>query len=75
MRKYLTIQEVCEITNLSRQTIYTEVYKQSIPFKKFGPRLLRFDRELIEAWMDNRTFKPLPQAVRERKAEREGTTS
>jgi excisionase family DNA binding protein len=69
-KQYLTVKEVCEITNLSKQTIYTEVYKRSIPFVKFGPRLLRFDREQIENWMENRVYKPLSQAVQERKAER-----
>ncbi len=70
-KQYLTINEVCELTGLKKQTIYVEVYKRTIPFVKFGPRLLRFKREDIEAWMSNRTYKPLAEAVRERKAERE----
>lgn len=70
MAEFLTVKQVSELTGLAKQTIYTEVYKRSIPFIHFGPRLLRFEREKIEAWMLNRPFKPLAEAVRERKAER-----
>jgi len=69
-KQFLNVNEVCQLTGLSKQTIYTEVYKRSIPFIKFGPRLLRFNREEIEAWIENRTYKPLDQAVRERKEQR-----
>jgi len=72
--KFLDVRGVCELTGLAKQTIYAEIYKakilgEGIPFIKFGPRLLRFDRDLILQWRDNRieTFRPMKQALAKRK--------
>jgi excisionase family DNA binding protein len=66
--QFLSVPEVCELTGLARQTIYCEVYKKTIPFQKFGPRLLRFDREEILHWMTHRneTFRPMKEVLAER---------
>ena len=77
-KKYLTISEVCEITGLSRQTIYSEIYKSKImgkglKFIKFGPKSLRFDRDHIIEWMENRyeSFTPMSVALAKRGTNRE----
>jgi excisionase family DNA binding protein len=50
----LTLQEVCELTKLSKNTIYCLRYAGKIPHFKFGPRLLRFKRSEILYWMEHR---------------------
>jgi excisionase family DNA binding protein len=66
----LDIQGVMEITGLARQTIYAEIYKKTIPYAKFGPRLLRFKRDEILYWMEHRheSFRPMKDVLAERKA-------
>ena len=81
-KKYLTISDVCEITGLSRQTIYCEVYKTKImgtglKFLKFGPKSLRFDRDHIIEFMENRneSFTPMKVALAKRKTLKLGILS
>ena len=73
--KLLTIADVMSLTGLSRATIYMEVYKSKIlgeglPYKKFGPRLLRFDRDELLRWMDTRsqTYRSVNEAVELKRA-------
>jgi excisionase family DNA binding protein len=51
----IDIMEVVKITGLAKSTIYAEVYKKTIPYMKYGPRLLRFDRLAIQDWKRKRT--------------------
>lgn len=68
-KRYLSVKEVCELTGLSKSTIYCEIYKRCIPYFKLGPRIVRFDREEIEEWIKNRPFKPMKTAIQERRDE------
>jgi excisionase family DNA binding protein len=53
-KEILTLDEVIELTGLKRNTIYCLRYQNAIPYFKFGPRLLRFERSKILDWMHNR---------------------
>ena len=50
-KKYINVDEVCELTGLAKGSIYQYTSKNIIPFKKFG-RLIRFEENVINAWMD-----------------------
>lgn len=66
-KEILTIQEVIDLTGLSKGTIYVLKYKKEIPFFKFGPRLLRFRRSEILSWMEKRQYRPLKEILADRK--------
>lgn len=65
-KEILTIDEVVELTGLTKGTIYILNYKNEIPCFKFGPRLLRFKRSEILKWMENRDYRPISQVMNER---------
>lgn len=50
-KKILTIEEVAEITGLSKSTLYKMTSARQIPHYKPTARLLYFLREEVEAWM------------------------
>lgn len=50
-KKILTIEEVTEITGLSKSTLYKMTSARQIPHYKPTTRLLYFLREEVEAWM------------------------
>jgi len=64
----LNIEEIASLTGLSKNTIYNLKARNEIPCFKFGPRLLRFKRDEILSWMENRQYIPLKQALADRKA-------
>ena len=49
-KKLLTVAEVAEWLGAKKFTIYSWVHERRIPHKKAG-RLLRFDEDEIEAWL------------------------
>lgn len=49
---YITIKDVCERLQVSRQAIY-DWRKQGMPCYKFG-KLVRFDYEEVKEWLQNR---------------------
>ena len=56
--KLLTVKEVSAITGLAPDTIYKMVSQRRIPFVKLG-RLIKFEQEAIEAWIDEQSVKPM----------------
>ena len=58
-KRLLTIEEMAELTGLSIQTLYKMVNHRRIPYTKVG-RLLRFDRHLIDEWLQDNTVMPMP---------------
>ena len=49
--KLITVNELCERYGLCHGTIYSYVYRKKIPHIRLGNRMLRFDPEIIEAWI------------------------
>lgn len=53
--KYLRIKQVCELTGLSRATVYAMEKKGDFPAKKaLGPRAVAWLESEIAAWMETR---------------------
>jgi excisionase family DNA binding protein len=53
-RRLLNVEELSELTGLSKNTIYCWVSQRRIPFVKCG-RLTKFDLEKIEKWIEEHT--------------------
>ena len=60
-RRLLNVEELSELTGLSKNTIYCWVSQRRIPFVKVG-RLTKFDLQKIDQWIEE-------NSVRERKFE------
>ncbi len=58
-RKLLTVKEVSGYTGLAPDTIYTMVSQRRIPYVKVG-RLVKFDQAMLDAWIKQNTFMPMP---------------
>jgi excisionase family DNA binding protein len=48
------MEEACKITGFSESKIYKETMKRTIPFEKYGKRLV-FSRKKLFDWMESRT--------------------
>jgi len=53
MTRLLTIEEVAEMLNLKRCTIYKYTSNKEIPFIKFGNRVM-FDSEDLQHWINGK---------------------
>jgi excisionase family DNA binding protein len=49
----LTITEVCNWLNIKESHLRQLIFKQEIPYLKAG-RLIRFEKESIEAWLQQK---------------------
>jgi len=54
-RRLLNVQELSELTGLSKNTIYCWVSQRRIPFVKCG-RLTKFDVQKIEKWIEENSI-------------------
>ena len=55
--KYITVDGLCELTGLSKTTVYIKSSKKEIPgTRKIGGKLL-FDRGIIEKWIESGAVK------------------
>ncbi len=56
--KLIDIKKLSEILGLSKQTIYEMVSQSRIPYIKLSSRILRFDSEKIEKWIESKSYEP-----------------
>ena len=59
-KRLLTIREMGELTGLSVSTLYKMANQRRIPYVKVGSRL-RFERQLIDNWLQAHTVMPMPE--------------
>jgi len=50
--------EAAAYLGLSKGTLYAMVSRRQIPHVRLGPRLVRFSRAELDAWLDARTVMP-----------------
>jgi excisionase family DNA binding protein len=62
MKRLLTIDNVCDLLQVSKQTVYRWVHEEFIPHIKLRG-ILRFDEEAVCKWVDAKR-----RAGRERRA-------
>jgi excisionase family DNA binding protein len=65
MEKLLTIDELGKLINVKKATIYDMVYRKRIPYLKIG-KLLRFREDLIQSWLEQRTYIPHDMSIKGR---------
>ncbi len=58
-KRYLTISELSEYLNVKKRTLYSWTFQNKIPCVRFGGKILRFDRQRIDAWMEGQANNPL----------------
>lgn len=54
--KFISVQELAVLLNLSTRTIYQKLWKRELPSYKIGGRVL-FDKDEIDLWI-TRTRRP-----------------
>lgn len=57
--KLMTIEQLSELISVKKKTIYDWTHKGLIPYKKLG-RLLRFDLNTIEQWLNSKKCNRFP---------------
>ncbi|MDP8258979.1 MAG: helix-turn-helix domain-containing protein [Candidatus Aadella gelida] len=55
-KKFLNIKDLSEYLGVTINTLYAWVNQRKIPYLKMG-RLVRFDREKIEEWVESKGVK------------------
>lgn len=50
-KKVLTVKEAAQFLGISADRLYHIVAARDIPFYRNGTKLIRFDREELEAWL------------------------
>jgi excisionase family DNA binding protein len=53
--KLMNIDELAEMLNVNKKTIYQNVYHKRIPYISVNKKCLRFDPRAIEAWLKSKT--------------------
>lgn len=66
-KEILNVDEVCELLDLAKPTIYTMTSRGDIPYYKTGKRL-HFKRSVIMEWFDKKRFKTNDELQEEAKA-------
>lgn len=64
-KRVLTLDEACELTDLSKSRIYHLCSENKIPYHKApGSKNLKFDRKELEEWLLEESFAPSPTKTR-----------
>ena len=61
-KNVLNVDDVVILTGLSKQHIYKLTYAHKIPYYKPNGKLMYFNRNEIEAWMQQNRVTPLVEA-------------
>ncbi|NIR48720.1 helix-turn-helix domain-containing protein [candidate division KSB1 bacterium] len=51
-QRLLTVKEISKYLSFPLSTVYLMVERKEIPFKRFGKKLIRFDKKEIDEWID-----------------------
>lgn len=57
MAELISVQQLSEKINFAPRTIYRWVKDRRIPYVKMPSNDIRFDKQKIESWIENRTVK------------------
>ena len=58
MSKLLTIKETAKLLGVTESTLKGMIRRGAIPYIKLSPRVLRFDPEELEEYLEQRRVKP-----------------
>lgn len=54
--KLLTYFEIAERLSIKKNTLYSMVHREQIPFIRLSERIVRFDPEQIERWLESNSY-------------------
>lgn len=57
-KRFLGVKELSEYLGISINTIYSYIWQKKIPYIKIG-RIVKFDLEKIERWLESKSVSPL----------------
>lgn len=63
MSKYLDYREAADLLGLKVATLYSKVSRKEIPHIRLSPRLVRFERSALEAWIASCRVSPQNEAL------------
>jgi excisionase family DNA binding protein len=52
MGDYMTINQVADVLNVCRRSVYRWVHDGTLPAYRMGPKLVRIKREAVEQFME-----------------------
>ena len=58
MSKLMTIKETAKLLGITESTLKGMIRRGAIPYIKLSPRVLRFDPEELEEYLEQRRVKP-----------------
>ena len=58
MSKLMTIKETAKLLGITESTLKGMIRRGAIPYIKLSPRVLRFDPEELDEYLDQRRVKP-----------------
>ena len=61
--QYMTYSELSALIGVKQGTIYGWVSRKMIPFVRIAPRVVRFRRDELEAWLEQRAVHPASPAI------------
>jgi excisionase family DNA binding protein len=67
MEKLLSVDQLCALLNIKKQTAYNWVSQGRIPYRKLTGKTLRFKESEIMRWIDGQPTTPPPTRTRRRK--------
>jgi len=53
LQELFTANELSELLGVSSRTIFSWKKERGLPFVKLGPRLIRYDFDSIEIWLES----------------------
>lgn len=65
-KRLLTPKEVSEYLGIKEKTLYKWVYEKKIPYVKLSHKVLRFDKEKIDMWIEEKMEEPLKEEMIDR---------
>jgi excisionase family DNA binding protein len=59
--RYLDYEQAAKLIGVPKGTVFAWVRAKKIPHRRLGPRLVRFDKQELEKWINERTVAVLPK--------------
>lgn len=61
-KRLLTYQEASHVLSIKVNTLYALVSRRELPFIRLSGRMVRFDRDELERWIEERKVEPASEA-------------
>ncbi len=55
-KQFLSYDETATLLNIKVNSLYSLVHRKEIPFFRFGRRIVRFEKECLLTWIQEKKF-------------------